>query len=230
MWDKGNDWVQRVTEMHRETVARWHEMPVDNPYDGLLGIACQQHQFNFLLWHEEDVARSPNVSDQRIAEVKRQIDKYNQQRNDWIEKIDVAILEALAEEGVTPTETVPLNTETPGSATDRLSIMSLRIFHMDEQLQRDDADEAHKQGVQVKLARARGGARAGAAGLVEGLQGGFHCLDLPSRAAHHFGRNFRMHIPGINAQAETLNLTSLPLVQRRAKLQPKSRASYAGLT
>ncbi|MEM8678180.1 MAG: DUF4254 domain-containing protein [Planctomycetota bacterium] len=153
MWDKGNDWVQRVTEMHRETVARWHEVPVDNPYDGLLGIACQQHQFNFLLWHEEDVARSPNVSDQRIAEVKRQIDKYNQQRNDWIEKIDAAILEALTEEGVTPTETVPLNTETPGSATDRLSIMSLRIFHMDEQLQRDDADEAHKQGVQVKLAR-----------------------------------------------------------------------------
>ena len=151
MWGDGNEWVRQVTEMQRDTVARWHSEPVDNPYVELLGVACQQHQFNFLLWHEEDIARSPNVSDQRIAEVKRQIDKYNQQRNDWIEKIDEAILHALA--GVATPESAPLNTETPGSAVDRLSIMSLRIFHMDEQLQRDDADEDHKQSVATKLAR-----------------------------------------------------------------------------
>lgn len=153
MWSSGSELVQAVTEMQRETVARWHVEPIDNSYTDLLGTVCQQHQFNFLLWHEEDVARSPNVTDRRIAEVKRQIDQYNQQRNDWIEKVDEAIMALLADAPITPNETVPLNTETPGSAMDRLSIMALRIFHMDEQLQREDADDSHKQNVAAKLMR-----------------------------------------------------------------------------
>ena len=153
MWDSGKQLVESVTALQKETVARWHHEPVDVPYEGLLGSVCQQHQFNFLLWHEEDIARSPNVSDQRIAEVKRQIDKYNQQRNDWIEKVDVAILQQLEAADVTPSEATPLNTETPGSAMDRLSIMSLRIYHMDEQLQRQDVDDEHRQSVGAKLGR-----------------------------------------------------------------------------
>ena len=68
--------VEKVTQMQRETVARWHHQEIDNPYEGLLAVACAQHQFNFLLWHEEDVARSPDVGDQRIAQVKRAIDGY----------------------------------------------------------------------------------------------------------------------------------------------------------
>ena len=153
MWKSGTQLVNTVTNLHRDTVVRWHLEPLDNPYDELLETICQQHQFNYLLWHEEDIARSPNVGDQRIAEVKRQIDKYNQQRNDWIERIDEAILAQLQQAGVIPDETVPLNTETPGSAMDRLSIMALRIFHMHEQLQREDADDEHKQSVTGKLVR-----------------------------------------------------------------------------
>ena len=122
-------------------------MPPDNPYDGLLGTVCQQHQFNFLLWHEEDIARSPDVTDARIAAVKRAIDRYNQQRNDWIEKIDEALIDLLATEGVLPRAGARLNTETPGSAIDRLSIMSLRIYHFEEQLTRDDADDKHRANV-----------------------------------------------------------------------------------
>jgi len=143
--------VEQITNMQRETVARWHHQEIDNPYDGLLGVACQQHQFNFLLWHEEDVARSPDVGDQRIAEVKRAIDGYNQQRNDWIEKIDDYLLDAVTKEGVITGTTAPLNTETPGSAIDRLSIMSLRIYHMHEQLERADASAEHRQKVQARL-------------------------------------------------------------------------------
>ena len=74
-----------IVKMQREMVARWHQQPIDNPYSGFLEIACQQHAFNYLLWHEEDIARSPDVGDARIAQVKRAIDRYNQQRNDWIE-------------------------------------------------------------------------------------------------------------------------------------------------
>ncbi len=115
------------------------------PTTACLATVCQQHQFNFLLWHEEDIARSPDVPDDRIAAVKRSIDRYNQQRNDWIEKIDEALIELLAAEGMLPRAGARLNTETPGSAIDRLSIMSLRIYHFEEQLARDGADETHRK-------------------------------------------------------------------------------------
>jgi Protein of unknown function (DUF4254) len=145
--------VQHITSLHRETVARWHASPPENRHDGLLATVCQQHQFNFLLWHEEDIARSPDVSDGRIAAVKRAIDRYNQQRNDSIEKIDEALIELLVAEDVLPRSGARLNTETPGSAIDRLSVMSLRIYHFDEQLTRTDTDETHRNGVRERLQR-----------------------------------------------------------------------------
>jgi hypothetical protein len=147
--------VPQITALHCETVARWHLNPPENTCDGLLGVVCQQHQFNYLLWHEEDVARSPDVSDRRIAAVKRSIDRYNQQRNDWIEKIDEALVDLLAEEGILPRADARLNTETPGSAIDRLSIMSLRIYHFQEQLEREDATAEHRAKVQERLDRCR---------------------------------------------------------------------------
>lgn len=149
------DLIRQVTTLHSETVARWHMECPQNCYDGLLGVVCQQHQYNFLLWHEEDIARSPEVSDERIAAVKRAIDRYNQQRNDWIEKIDEALIELLSKEGILPREAARLNTETPGSAIDRLSIMSLRIYHFVEQLERSDASVEHRSKVQERLDRCR---------------------------------------------------------------------------
>lgn len=145
--------VRQVLELQAEAVARWHTEPLDNPYTGLLGVVCQQHQFNFQLWHEEDIARSRDVTDERIAQVKRAIDGFNQQRNDWIERIDETLIEMLGATGVDTPEDAPLNTETPGSAIDRLSIMSLRVYHMNEELEREGADESHKQKVGEKLTR-----------------------------------------------------------------------------
>jgi hypothetical protein len=147
--------VHQITELQRETVCRWHDSGVDNRYTGLLATICEQHQFNYLLWHEEDVARSPDVGDQRIAQVKRAIDRYNQQRNDAIERIDEALLESLATGGAKPQQGAPLNTETPGSAIDRLSIMALRIYHLEEQAARDDVDAAHHENVTERLGRCR---------------------------------------------------------------------------
>ena len=94
--------VQGITALHRETVGRWHLEPISNQYEGLLHVVCEQHKYNFLLWHEEDVARSPDATDSRIAAVKRAIDGYNQKRNDWIEKIDEFLLSMLHVRGVEP--------------------------------------------------------------------------------------------------------------------------------
>lgn len=143
--------VPQITDLHRETVARWHTEEVANPFEGFLQLVCEQHKFNYLLWHEEDVARSPDVGDARIAQVKRAIDRYNQQRNDGIEKLDDAIIAMLRAYDVTPLLGATQNTETPGSAIDRLSILSLRIYHMLEQLDRDDATAEHKEKVQNRL-------------------------------------------------------------------------------
>jgi hypothetical protein len=151
MFDRPDHLVRRVSYLHRDTVQRWHRQDIANPYKGFLQVVCQQHEFNFRLWHEEDIARSRDVSDEQIAQVKRAIDGFNQQRNDWIEKIDVFLLEHLAARGVVPHARATLNTETPGSAIDRLSILSLRIYHLNEQLQRDDATTEHRQKVQDRL-------------------------------------------------------------------------------
>jgi hypothetical protein len=147
--------VQQIANLHREMVLRWHEQEIDFPFDAILGIVCRQHSYNFLLWHEEDIARSPDVGDARIAQVKRSIDRYNQQRNDWIEKIDDWITEDLQQQGIQPQERAALNTETPGSAIDRLSILALRIYHLEEQTQRSDASVQHIQSVANKLAICR---------------------------------------------------------------------------
>src|SRR6185503_15399300 len=99
--------------------------------------------YNYRLWHEEDKARSPTASDAEIAQVKRAIDKLNQQRNDWIEKLDDWITEELARLHVAAPATAPQNTETLGSTIDRLSILALRIYHLIEQRDRADATAEH---------------------------------------------------------------------------------------
>jgi len=144
--------IAKITRLHRELCERWHRQPVDNTHEGLLGIICQQFSYNFLLWHEEDVARSRDVTAERIAEVKRAIDGYNQKRNDFIEKIDDWITDELGRLGILLLDGARQNTETAGSAIDRLSILTLRIYHLEEQRDRADATSEHRQNVTAKLA------------------------------------------------------------------------------
>ena len=125
-------------------VDHWHSVDPAHTEEGLRGRVCDLHRFNFLLWHEEDIARSPAVSDARIAAVKRAIDRYNQARNDAIEKLDDWLIGELAARGITAPPTAPAATETPGAAIDRLSILELRRYHMREQAERADASPDHR--------------------------------------------------------------------------------------
>ncbi|MEM9587691.1 MAG: DUF4254 domain-containing protein [Planctomycetota bacterium] len=143
--------VSALTQLQIDAVQRWHHQPIDAPFDGFEALVCRQHEFNYRLWHQEDIARSPSVTDTEIATVKREIDKLNQQRNDMIEKVDDAITDTLAQLDVHPLADATLATETPGSAIDRLSIMSLRLYHYREQLERTDVDQSHRQKVQDRI-------------------------------------------------------------------------------
>jgi hypothetical protein len=107
------------------------------------------HRCNCLLWDEEDLARRRHVPDAEIAGNKRAIDRYNQRRNDAIERIDEALLAVLGD----PPAGARLNSETAGAMTDRLSILSLKIHHMRLQTLRTDVDAEHLRSCGEKLAR-----------------------------------------------------------------------------
>lgn len=143
--------VEAIVALQADCVARWHREAIDHSCEGLLGLVCLEHEQNFRLWHEEDKARSPVADDAEIAAVKRAIDQLNQRRNDLIERIDDWIIEALAQRGAAAADDAPMNTETPGSAIDRLSILALRIYHMEEQAARTDVDEAHREQARARL-------------------------------------------------------------------------------
>ena len=145
--------TDRLVHLHDDSVQRWHAGPIESgAQDGCYALALENHAFNFRLWHEEDQARDPAADAAAIARVKRAIDTLNQQRNDAMERMDEWVLASLRAAGVAPDERQPLHSETVGSIVDRLSILALRIYHMHEQTQRADADEAHRTACRARLA------------------------------------------------------------------------------
>lgn len=140
------DWPQRSSNDAHESHAhaRVHEAKVWQWIEA-------NHRFNTLLWNEEDKARRTDVDAAAIAASKRLIDQYNQKRNDAIEAIDEAILSVL--EDCPRAADARLHSETAGAMIDRLSILSLKIFHMREQTRRTDASEEHVSACKAKLQR-----------------------------------------------------------------------------
>jgi hypothetical protein len=98
---------------------------------------------NFTLWGYEDEARRKNVPDSCIAELKRKIDKENQKRNDIIDALDALIREDIEKKLGLIDQTLPMNSETPGSLYDRLTILALRSYNLKKEISRKDADINH---------------------------------------------------------------------------------------
>lgn len=142
--------VAEIIELQDATVAEWHERPITIALTGIWNTIATQHSYNFRLWHEEDLARDPAATDTQIAQVKRAIDGYNQLRNDWIERIDEDLHTLFHQAEVSWKTTAIRVTETPGAAIDRLSILALRLYHLQEQLERHDVDAAQRQRVRQK--------------------------------------------------------------------------------
>ena len=138
----------KLLERQLKEVEQWHEeLPQDDSSESadFPSLVSTQHQVNFELWHQEDLARDLDVSDSKIAGVKRAIDVLNQRRNDLIEQLDQFLVNVLSRENVNTTDQTELNSETPGSMIDRLSINALKIYHMNEEIQREDVAESHRK-------------------------------------------------------------------------------------
>jgi len=139
--------VTEITALQNELTSRWHHETPSAAGDGFQDFVSRNHFENFSLWHEEDIARCDHLGAERIRQAKRTIDGHNQRRNDLIEEMDRHIVAELK-----PRESgCPFNSETPGMMIDRLSILALKEYHMQEEVDRTDATDDHIQKCSRKL-------------------------------------------------------------------------------
>lgn len=127
------------------------DTPIDNPYDdgtieNRLYLKCW---IDTVQWHFEDIIRDPHIDPTEALTLKRRIDRSNQDRTDLVEQIDSHFRQKYAEVKVLPGARI--NTESPAWAIDRLSILALKIYHMREQAERQDASKEHKDTCKAKL-------------------------------------------------------------------------------
>jgi hypothetical protein len=101
-------------------------------------------------WHVEDEIRRPDIDPAEALGMKRRIDRLNQERTNQVELIDDYFLSLFA--NLTPEPGASLNTESPAWAIDRLSILALKIFHMQIESTRENASPAHREACGRKLA------------------------------------------------------------------------------
>lgn len=140
-----------IATQQTDLTTRWHEVAPAANGSGFPRLVEENHLRNFQLWHEEDVARRDDLGFERVYQAKRNIDRFNQERNNFIEEMDKVIVATLQP----PTSGCPRNSETPGMMIDRLSILALKEFHMHEESVRADASPQHREKCAGKLARLR---------------------------------------------------------------------------
>jgi len=149
--DKANKIFQEVIEKYH--VINTVDQPFENPYakesELLEHLLYRKCWIDTVQWHYEDIIRDPQIDPVSALKLKRQIDASNQDRTDMVEYIDSYFLEKY--KAVTPKETATINTESPAWGVDRLSILALKIYHMNEEATREDASQEHQMACKVKL-------------------------------------------------------------------------------
>lgn len=147
-----------ANKIFQDVITKYHVLnTVDQPFvnayskdDNLLEhLLYRKCWIDTVQWHYEDIIRDPQIDPVAALTLKRKIDASNQDRTDMVEYIDSYFLEKYKD--VSAKADATINTESPAWGVDRLSILALKVYHMDEEATRVDATEAHRATCQAKL-------------------------------------------------------------------------------
>ncbi len=145
-----------ANRIFQESILKYHEIdtvdqPFENPYpkDDIAHLLYRKNWIDTVQWHYEDIIRDPNIDPVAALVLKRKIDASNQDRTDLVEYIDSYFLKKY--QSVKIADNAVINTESPAWAIDRLSILALKIYHMQEEADRKDASQEHIKKCQDKL-------------------------------------------------------------------------------
>ena len=150
------DFTEKCNRIFWNTTQLYHQFDdidaeVDNPFEegSVENMLFRKNWIDAVQWHMEDIIRDPEIDPAEALTLKRRIDRSNQDRTDLVEQLDNYFLEQYKD--VTPLPDATINTETPAWALDRLSILALKIYHMDVEVNRKDAAPEHVDKCRQKL-------------------------------------------------------------------------------
>ena len=149
---------EKANKIFLKAIVKYHNLddvnqPFINPYDKekelLEHLLYRKCWIDTVQWHYEDIIRDPAIDPVAALALKRQIDASNQDRTDMVEYIDSYFLKKY--DNVSPNKDATINTESPAWGVDRLSILALKIYHMNEEATRAGATQEHRETCQKKL-------------------------------------------------------------------------------
>ncbi len=145
-----------ANSIFEQCIADYHvydnvNQPINNPYpkDKIDHLLYFKNWIDTVQWHYEDIIRDPNIDPVAALTLKRKIDASNQERTDMVEYIDSYFLQKYS--AVDVKTTAKINSESPAWTIDRLSILALKIYHMNEEVNRTEATKEHRDKCQEKL-------------------------------------------------------------------------------
>ena len=109
------------------------DQPINNPFpkEKIEHLLYLKNWIDTVQWHFEDIIRDPHIDPVAALTLKRRIDASNQERTDMVEYIDGYFLQKYSQVAVK--DDAKINSESPAWAFDRLSILALKIYHMNEE-------------------------------------------------------------------------------------------------
>ena len=151
-----NSFSFNAIKIFKQSIDKYHlinsiDQPLKNPYpvNSINYLLYKKNWIDTVQWHYEDLIRDPKINPVKGMDLKRKIDASNQDRTNTVEYIDNYFFDLYKDVKIKDTATI--NSESPAWAIDRLSILELKIYHMDEEVKRFDATELHKKNCNIKL-------------------------------------------------------------------------------
>ena len=147
---------ENCNNIFNQSISDYHltddvDAQIKNPFPAstIEFLLYQKNWIDTVQWHLEDIVRNPNINPIEGLAIKRRIDSSNQERTDMVEFIDSYFLDQF--KNVVALPNAKINTESPAWAIDRLSILALKIYHMQVEVNRENASVEHIASCTTKL-------------------------------------------------------------------------------